>query len=108
MTEISPVIVNLAHRNQAQLLRCLGDVTQRSAAELIGVSETTLSEWKNAHVERFCALAAACGLRLVPVTDRSIDDEHLRALETLAGIALRHGIGERRAGYDNSGSREPS
>jgi len=51
------------------------------------------STWKNEHLERAAALMAACGLTLRPITERTLPEDHLAALETLARIALRNGSG---------------
>ena len=90
---VADVIRSTAQRNHSELLKALSELSQRRAAELLGISEATLSTWKNDHRERAAALMAACGLSLRPVTDRTLDEDHLAALETLARIALRDGRG---------------
>lgn len=88
---VSDTIRRQAQRNHTALLAGMAAVSQKRVAELIGVSETTLSGMKSEHLERFAALAAACGLKLVPTTSQTVDDEHIAALETLAAMALRNG-----------------
>jgi hypothetical protein len=87
--DVSENVRRAGQRNQTALLRGLTEVSQKRAAELLGISESAMSDFKRDQLERFCALAAVCGLRFVPVTDRTIDDDHINALETLAAIALR-------------------
>ena len=84
----------MAQRNHSALLRGLAEVGQRRVADLIGVSESTVSGMKNDQLERFSALLAACGLKAVPSSERSLGDDHIQALETLAAMALRSGRGE--------------
>lgn len=84
-------IRNAAQRNHSAMLQALTDLSQRRAAELLGIAESTLSDWKNEHLERAAALMAACGLTLRPITERTLPDDHIAALETLALIGLRSG-----------------
>lgn len=88
---ISDAIRRSTRRNLSALLSGMAAVSQKRVAELIGVSETTLSGMKSDHLERFAALAAACGLKLVASTAQTVDDDHIAALETLAAMALRSG-----------------
>lgn len=75
-------------RNLALLMRCLAEVSQKRVASLIGVSETTLSDMKTDHLERFAALAAACGLKLVPITEETYDESIISAMKTLSVLGL--------------------
>ena len=82
-------ILRVAKRNHSALVRGISTVSGKRVADLIGVSESTLSGMKSEHLERFSALAAACGLKFVSTSERSLDERHISALETLAAIALR-------------------
>jgi hypothetical protein len=86
---VSDVIRVIAQRNHSALLSGMAEVSQKRVADLIGVSEPTLSTMKSEQLERFAALAAACGLKLVPITEHTFDEDHIRALETLVAISLR-------------------
>ncbi len=82
-----------ARRAQASytlLLRALADVSQRRVAESIGISETALSNYKAEHLERACLILAACGLRIVPVTEHTYDEADITALRQLATKGLAH------------------
>ena len=57
-------------------------------AEMIGVSESMLSNMKSDNLERFAALLAACGLKLSKVTDQTFDESYVSALKTLAAVGL--------------------
>lgn len=87
---IDPSIVDRAHKNHTMLLRRLARVSQKRAADLIGVSETTMNSIKDGQLERFAALTAALGMKLVPVTDQTFDESFITALKTLAAIGLGH------------------
>jgi hypothetical protein len=78
----------VAQRNHSALLSGLAQVSQKRVADLIGVSEATLSTMKNEQLERFAAFAAACGLKVVAITDQTYKSAHVDALKTLASIAL--------------------
>ena len=77
-----------AQKSHSALLRGLASVSQKRAAELIGCSETTMNSIKADQLERFAALVAAVGLKLVPITDQTFDESFISALKTLAAIGL--------------------
>lgn len=77
-----------ARRNHSLMLRCIAEVSQKRVAALIGVSETTMSDMKNDHLMRFCALLSACGLKVVPSTEQVYDESVISAIKTLAAIGL--------------------
>lgn len=85
---ISEAIRGAARRNHTLLLRGLAEVSQKKVAELIGVSPATMTDLKTDHLERFCALVAACGLRFSKTTDVTYDESYVGALKTLACVAL--------------------
>ena len=85
------LIKNLARENQAEMLRGIAATSQVRIAELVGISEATVSRWKDreGELEKLSVFAAACGLRFVRADVKHIDNEHLRALAVLAQRALR-------------------
>jgi hypothetical protein len=88
MSDLAPTVRTLAQRNHALILRGMADVTQRRVAELIGISESVLSEFKDKHLERAAAVIAACGYRITPCTDQSYPEAYIAALKTLAAVGL--------------------
>lgn len=88
MSDLNGAVLNNARRNHAAILRGMQAVTQKRVADLIGVSESVLSEFKNNHLERAAAVIAACGLRCIPCTDQSFDESYITALKTLAAVGL--------------------
>ena len=91
--DINSSVLRLSQKNETLILRSLDAVTQTRVADLIGVSESVLSEFKR-HIPRMAALMAASGLRVVPSSDQSYDEEFIRSLRVLA-----------RAGIDSGGLR---
>ena len=94
----------VAQRNHSALLSGLAQVSQKRVADLIGVSEATLSSMKNDQLERFSAFAAACGLKLVATSEQTYKAEHITALKTLAQVALDRDSGTSGWGDLDSGS----
>jgi DNA-binding XRE family transcriptional regulator len=86
--ELTEAMRAQARKNHTLLLQCIAEVSQKRVADLIGVSEATMSGIKNEQLERIAALVVACGLRLAPITERSYDDDYIRSVHTLAKRAL--------------------
>lgn len=76
-----------ARKNHTALLSALAETGQGTVASLIGESDTTVSRFKG-DLERCAALMAACGLKVVPATQRFYSEERIRALNVLARIGL--------------------
>ena len=87
---IAEVIRKGARRNHSLLVRGMAQVSQKRVADLIGISEGTLSTLKAEQLERLAALIAACGLKLSAVTDQTFDEAYISALKTLATVGLGH------------------
>lgn len=79
-----------AHASYTALLRALGEVSQKRVAEIVGLSESAMSTWKSDHLERACLVIAACGLRVVPVTEHTYEEADIAALRQLASKGLAH------------------
>ncbi len=67
----------------------LVSVGQKSVADAIGLSESTVSRWKEGEIERWAKLFALLGLQVVPVSAVVVNAEYLRSLETLAELGLK-------------------
>ena len=85
---MTPRTTELAQSNQTMVLRSMSAVTQKRAAEIAGISETTLSRMKDEDLPRLCALLAALNLKVVPQSYTSVDPDVLRALHVLARSGL--------------------
>lgn len=80
------------------VLQRLASVGQRTVAEGLGVSESTVSRMKEGELERLCRMLALLGLRLVPAEAKCHPPEYIQALKALAKIGLaaeeRRGMGD--------------
>lgn len=89
MAELSTSIAERSRKNHTTILRALAGVGQVRAAELIGVSESTVSRFKDGGLEQAAALLAACGLKCVPLEFRCIDERTFSAFELLWEKAMK-------------------
>lgn len=76
------------HRNYSLVLRSLAELSQKRVAEMLGLSENIVSAFKTDHLERACIIVAACGLRMVPVTEEVYEEAEISALKTLAALGI--------------------
>lgn len=86
---ISETIAAQARRNHTTILRSLAAVSQAKAAELLGVSESKVSRFKDNGLEEVAALLAAAGLKVVDIDMQCFDPEYVRALRVMAGVGLK-------------------
>ncbi len=77
-------VAKLGRRNYTVLLKSMARVSQKRIAELLGVSEGTVSNFKDDHLARLCDICASAGLKLVPEADELVDAEEVKALRVLA------------------------
>jgi hypothetical protein len=94
LSDLDSSVLRLAHKNETAVANAIADVTQARVASLMGLGESTVSEWRKAHLSRMCAMLAACGLRIVPSSARYYSDAHITALKTLARQGLEAGSQE--------------
>jgi len=85
MPAMSPTIADASRKNERMVLQTLAERSQVRVAELLGVSESTVSRIDKTTVAAFLA---ACGLKVVKAEMRCFDPEYIRALKTLAGVGL--------------------
>ncbi|EPH0891584.1 TPA: transcriptional regulator [Pseudomonas aeruginosa] len=78
-----------AREFESLVLNRLLSVGQRTVADAIGVSESTVSRWKEGEIERWCKVLAHLVLQLVPEQAVVVNADYLRSLETLAELGLR-------------------
>ena len=88
MTQVSQEVSALARENASVILRRLASIGQTAVAEAVGVSESTVSRWKDGEIDRLSVMLAFLGLRLVGATDQHVPPERLRALLELAGDGI--------------------
>ena len=71
------------------ILQRLVSVGQKTIADAIHLSESTVSRWKEGEIERWSKVLALLELQVVPITAVVVNAEYLRSLETLAELGLK-------------------
>lgn len=90
MAELSPGLAERARKNETTVLRALADASQVRVAEALGVSEATVSRFKDGGIQQAAALLAACGLKVVPDSMQCFAPDKVNALLVLARDHLAH------------------
>jgi transcriptional regulator with XRE-family HTH domain len=83
MSGLSPEQDARARDSEALTLKRLLSVGQKTVADAIGVSESTVSRWKEGEIERWCRVLALLGLRIVPSDVQCHPPQYIQALKTL-------------------------
>lgn len=86
IASLNSSIVARARANEKLLLQSLAARSQVRVAELMGVSESTVSRIDKAGI---AALLAACGLKAVPQEMQCFDPDYIHSLKVLAGVGLQ-------------------
>lgn len=94
-------IARRAQRNLSVILQALAKVGQSRVADLVGISPSTVTVFKEEQLQRFTAVLAACGLKAVPDTEESVDMVEVRALRVLARARIQEQIDQPESGFGN-------
>ena len=78
----------VAKGNEASMLRQLQRIGQVNVARAAGVSEASITRWKDGELSRMSIALAAMGLKVVPVENKCFQPEYIDALRMLARQAL--------------------
>lgn len=89
MAEISESVRRGGQRILSTLLRAIADVSQVRVADRVGISESSLSDFKREHMERLCFVIAAAQLNVVDASAKNYTDQEIEALLPLAAIGLK-------------------
>ena len=85
MSALSSSPAEKARKAHSRVLSRLQEVgTARTAAQVMGVSETTVSRIKTEHLEGAIALLYTLGMKVVDADRICVDPEYLKALQTMA------------------------
>ena len=84
MSSLSPDQLGTSRKISASILRALASVGQVRVAESLGVSESTVSRWKDKEIDEMGQLLAVLGLKSVPQDYKCYDPKSIDALLTLA------------------------
>lgn len=89
MIPSSDPLAEMARKSEALVLQGLSD---HGAAALIAKamqqSEATVSRIKNEHLHQVIQMISLLGLKIVPASDKTINEERLRAVALLAHHSL--------------------
>ena len=89
MGSVSPNPSERARKAYCAVLQRLQEPgTQVALASDIGVSESTISRFKNEQLETFCSVIAHLGLKVVPVEMQCFPADRIQALLTLSKAHL--------------------
>ena len=87
--KLSPELSARARDIEALMLKQLLSVGQKNIAQSIGLSESTISRWKEGEIERWCKVIALLDLKLVPFSAQCHPARYIQALKTLAELGLQ-------------------
>lgn len=90
-----------AQRIHTAILQALAKASQARIAELIGCSASTVTLFKDEQLQRFSSILAACGLKVVPDTEESVDMNEVRALRVIARARIQEQIDCPDSGFGN-------
>ena len=91
---LSVAIEARARRNSAAIRAALTTTKQEVVAELVGVDKSTITRFRDDHVDRLSAVLAACGLKVVREDLLQIERAELEALKYMAGKGVHRAGGE--------------
>lgn len=103
MAALSPAIAERSRKNATAIFRAIASTKQVRLAELLGVSEATVSRLlSEGEIERIGQLLAACRLKVVHEDAQTVEPELMQALSVLAARGAHHvatpsGFGEMHA-----------
>ena len=86
--QLEEMIRPLAMRNFSIVQKALRETTQKRAAELMNVAESTFSDFAADHLERAMQVIAAVGLKVVPREEHTLSPAKIAAYKLLAREAL--------------------
>lgn len=90
LDQIDPAIRGLAIRNEVAVKKAALTLTHTKAAELLGLSKSTQSDWCSEQLMRACQSLAAYGLKVVPRDEVTISAAEIAAYKLLARKAMDH------------------
>ena len=92
MPELSSTVAARSRKAHAQVLQAMQDPgTQRNLAQVLGVSESTISRTKSEKLEDAMTLLYHLGFKVVPQDMTCYPDDYMRALHTLARMHVEEG-----------------
>jgi AraC-like DNA-binding protein len=91
MSELSCTPAERSRKAHAMALQALQDPgSQRTVAQVLGVSESTVSRIKTEKLEDAITLLCHLGFKVVPVGMRCYPEDYVQALHTMAKLQMQH------------------
>ena len=88
--KLSPAAAERARKNESMVLQRLASVGQAAVADAAGVSESTVSRFKDGELERICAVLSVLGLKVVPIEMKCYPSDQIDAIFTLAKARMKN------------------
>lgn len=88
MGEVSDATAKKARNIRSIVLRALADRSQARVADQMGIDTSNVGRWRDDHLDRLSVFLAACGLKVVPETAQTYDEDYIKALRHLADLGL--------------------
>jgi hypothetical protein len=88
MKPVSSAVGERARKFHALALQRVASVGQTSIAEQLQVSESTVSRFVSADLERACQVMSILGLKVVPIDMKCYPKDQIEAIFTLARASM--------------------
>lgn len=88
MTAVSSAVAEKARKFHSLALQRVASVGQTNIATQLQVSESTISRFVSADLERACEVMAILGLKVVPVDMKCYPKDQIEAIFTLARASM--------------------
>lgn len=88
MAELSVPVDENARETLSVILQALAGKGQGPMAQVMGISDSSMSRWKSDEIPVMAKFLTALDLKIVPDTFVCVDPEYLKALRTLARVGL--------------------
>jgi AraC-like DNA-binding protein len=91
MSALSSTPAERSRKAHAMVLQAMQDPgTQRTVAQVLGVSESTVSRIKSEKLEDALTLITHLGFKVVPQSMHCYPEDYVRALHTMAKLQMQH------------------
>ena len=91
MASLSCTPAERSRKAYSMVLQAMQDPgTQRTVAQVLGVSESTVSRIKSEKLEDVITLLCHLGFKVVPQSMRCYPEDYVQALHTMAKLHMQH------------------
>ena len=89
MAELSFSLDGSARENLSAILQALAEKGQGVVAQIMGVSDSSMSRWKSDEIPVMAKFLTALGLSVYPSSYVVVDPAYLQSLKVLAKVGLQ-------------------